>query len=72
VRLTLTRHPGHLELAVQDNGAGLPPLGARGQGLGLRIMAHRASIIGGTLAIEPASGGGTVVLCRLPLPSSPS
>jgi signal transduction histidine kinase len=70
VRLTLTRHPGHLELAVRDNGAGLPPSGARGQGLGLRIMAHRASIIGGTLAIEPAPGGGTVVLCRLPLPPS--
>jgi signal transduction histidine kinase len=72
VRLRLTRHPGLLELEIRDNGAGLPPAAGRGQGLGLRIMAHRASIIGGTLAVEPAAGGGTVVLCRLPLsPSSP-
>ena len=57
---------GAITLTVRDDGAGLPPAGARGEGLGLRIMAHRAQIIGATFAIESPAGGGTVMTCRLP------
>ena len=56
-----------VELTVRDFGAGLrEPLG---DGLGLRIMAHRAEIIGGhfTIAVQPE--GGTLVTCRLPTSS---
>ena len=35
-------------------------------GLGTRIMAYRADLIGGTLSIEQPATGGTVVICRLP------
>jgi len=58
-----------LSLLVRDNGSGLPPPAARGTGLGLRIMAHRAGMIGATFAIEPAPEGGTVARCSLPLPA---
>jgi hypothetical protein len=30
-------------------------------------MAHRAAIIGGSFAIEPAPTGGTIVTCSFPL-----
>ena len=56
-----------LSLVVQDDGTGLPPASLRGEGLGLRIMAHRAQMIGASFAIERAPGGGTIVQCKLPL-----
>jgi len=56
-----------LTLVVKDDGAGLPPVGQRGAGLGLRIMAHRAQMIGATFSIERLSTGGTIGECRLPL-----
>ena len=62
---------GRATLTVQDDGVGIPEptLGAGGTGqdgphqagLGLRTMQHRASRVGGTLAIRPAEGGGTLV-----------
>jgi signal transduction histidine kinase len=54
-----------LTLTVSDDGAGMP--GRRPHsGLGLRIMAHRAEILHGELAIEARPGGGTRVRCRIP------
>jgi signal transduction histidine kinase len=59
-------HGNRLTLAVRDDGIGR---GAAAQskkgGLGLRIMAHRARVIGGELTIADAEDGGTVVTCRL-------
>jgi signal transduction histidine kinase len=56
-----------LTLVVEDDGTGLPPPAQRGQGLGLRIMAHRAEMIGATFAIARGAAGGTLVQCSLPL-----
>jgi signal transduction histidine kinase len=56
-----------LHLKIQDDGSGLPPPGNRGEGLGLRIMAHRAGMIGATFIIERVPAGGTLVQCSLPL-----
>lgn len=53
-----------VELRVHDYGFGLRT--ERTDGLGLRIMAHRAEIIGGRFAIGPHMDGGTVVTCVLP------
>lgn len=36
--------------------------------MGLRIMRYRAGMIGGALAIQQASGGGTTVACAVHLP----
>jgi signal transduction histidine kinase len=54
-------------MSVEDDGAGLPENWRSGQGIGTRIMAHRAAIIGGTLSIEPNLTGGTLVKCHLPV-----
>lgn len=65
VELSLTGQPADLTLQVRDFGTGLPAPEQRGDGLGLRIMAHRARMIGGVFAVAAAEGGGTIVTCRL-------
>ncbi len=67
IKVSLHARQRCLTLQVEDNGCGLPPLSKRGEGLGLRIMAHRAGMIGAAFTIERASTGGTLVQCTLPL-----
>src|SRR5262249_38341513 len=55
-----------LRLVVDDDGSGLPPLGRRGPGMGLRIMAYRAAMMNGTLEVRSRPGGGSTVVCELP------
>jgi two-component system CheB/CheR fusion protein len=55
-----------LVLAIEDDGAEVPAGFDRGSGMGIRIMRHRAGLIGGTLAIGPRPGGGLRVECRFP------
>jgi two-component system CheB/CheR fusion protein len=62
VRLTLHGHRG--ELAIEDDGAGLPEDAGIHRGMGLQIMRHRATVIGGELDIHKRNGGGTRVVCR--------
>jgi nitrate/nitrite-specific signal transduction histidine kinase len=50
-------------LRVQDDGIGMPAHLPERQGLGLRIMSNRATIIGAHLTIEPARPSGTAVKC---------
>ena len=55
-----------LVLSVRDDGIGrnAAPLSTQG-GLGMRIMAHRARMIQGSLQVGDAEGGGTLVTCHL-------
>jgi len=64
--ITLCGGPEGTSLRVHDHGTGLPPPPARGDGLGLRIMAHRVQLMHGDFRVEPAPSGGTVVWCRVP------
>lgn len=57
-------------LRISDDGVGVPPPDARGAGLGLRIMEHRARMVGATFTIEAPPGGGTLIACSLPLIAS--
>ena len=66
IALALEREADELVLAVRDDGMGIPAPERRGQGLGLRIMAHRAAIIGASFAVKAQPQGGTSVECRLP------
>lgn len=56
-----------LRLTVSDDGRGRAKSNrATPGGLGMRIMAYRARIIGATLEVSDADGGGTVVACTIP------
>lgn len=68
IRIELARGENSLRLTVRDDGVGLPSDADRG-GMGLRIMRHRAELMGGTLAVGPADGAGTAIVCTVPVPS---
>lgn len=65
IQVSLHTANGGLTLVVQDDGCGLPPVSRRGAGLGLRIMAHRAQMIGAIFNIERSPTRGTMVQCSL-------
>jgi signal transduction histidine kinase len=67
--LSLVEEESMLVLTATDNGTGLPPLDSHQPGMGLRIMVHRAELIGGELSLRRAPGRGTQVRCRVPLSS---
>jgi signal transduction histidine kinase len=71
IEITLSEAGGVVKLMVEDDGVGLPENPLPGAGLGIRIMAHRASMIGGSFSVEPAPTGGTTVTCSLPKVSKP-
>jgi len=62
----LRSHGQELDLQVEDHGTGLEGLRA-GQGLGLVAMRERATLVGGTLALAPRPGGGTLVHLTVPV-----
>ena len=67
-RIAIALHCGpdrRLVLAVRDDGIGRQAAAPSPGGLGLRIMAYRASMIRATLSIDDAVGGGTIVACSL-------
>jgi signal transduction histidine kinase len=53
-----------LVLLVRDNGVGIKDLQRRS---GLANLAERAGLLGGTLRLGPADGGGTELAWRVPL-----
>ena len=59
-----------LEIAVVDDGIGLPS--EVRAGVGLTSMRERAAELGGTFTIERQPAGGTRLLARLPLPTRES
>jgi len=66
IRICLERTPGGVRLSVEDDGCGLPPPGVRRAGMGLRIMAHRATVLHGTFDVRALPAGGTLVTCEAP------
>jgi signal transduction histidine kinase len=65
--ISLSRRKERVELTIEDDGVGLPEDWQKNRGLGTRIMAHRAAMIGGTCSIEPNPTGGTFVKCSIPV-----
>jgi PAS domain S-box-containing protein len=67
VQVTVDANDG-LMLRVDDDGAGLPPAGARrAGGRGLGNMAARAEALGGKCALEPRSPAGTSLMWWVPV-----
>lgn len=72
VSVKLAREGNWVSLRVADNGQGfdpqaLQPVDLHGQGLGLRGMLERASILGGDFNLKTAPGQGTIITIRLPV-----
>lgn len=63
IRLEVSTEAGRTTLSITDDGVGMRQEAPAGNGLGLRIMSHRAASIGARLSIESPEAGGTVVHC---------
>jgi signal transduction histidine kinase len=61
VTIRLTGSESGWKLSVTDDGKGLPGNQPAGEGMGIRIMRHRAGLIGAGFSISPAPGRGTCV-----------
>jgi signal transduction histidine kinase len=66
INISLENSNGLATLTVTDDGIGLPENPRNGPGMGLRIMAYRANMIGATFNIERLPESGTRVTCKLP------
>ncbi|MDT5390032.1 MAG: two-component system, OmpR family, sensor histidine kinase PrrB [Mycobacterium sp.] len=83
VRLSVLSSAAGVEIAVDDNGSGVPEqertevferfhrgstASRSGSGLGLALVAQQAELHGGTAALEVSPMGGTRMMLRLPGP----
>lgn len=57
-----------LELIISDDGQG-PPERSTQDGMGLKLMAYRARLLGGVMQFERGSAGGAQVTVSIPLPA---
>jgi PAS domain S-box-containing protein len=64
--VTLSMNGSGARLRISDDGKGLIGGASPDTGLGLKIMAYRAKMIGANLEILPRAGGGTVVSVACP------
>lgn len=65
IDIDLGKKDGKLTLTVADNGVGFPDKLPQPPGLGLRLMAHGAALIGGKFTVQRNANRGTVVTCKL-------
>jgi two-component system sensor histidine kinase UhpB len=66
IDVVLARRERRGLLTIADDGEGIA-LAPEQQGMGLRIMRYRASMIDGTLDIFTAPGRGTRISCDFPI-----
>lgn len=62
--INLSQHDGVITLQIRDDGVGISK-NQSNKGMGLRVMQHRARMIGGTVEVEPNPERGTIVTCTL-------
>jgi signal transduction histidine kinase/DNA-binding NarL/FixJ family response regulator len=67
VRIGVIHEEGAVAVLVQDDGQGFAEGGAAPGSIGLRGMAERARLIGGTLDVDSVAGWGTRVRVRVPV-----
>ena len=66
VRVELEQSAEAIQLTVSDDGRGFSSANQH-SGMGLRIMAYRAGMIGGKLTVQSSEGRGTKVVCTAPV-----
>ncbi len=66
VTIELNVLDGQTLLAIEDDGKGFQR-NSTSDGMGLRNIEYRASVIGAALTIAQRKGGGTRIECRLPV-----
>jgi PAS domain S-box-containing protein len=58
---------GQGTLCIEDDGCGIGKIAAGDKGMGMHLMNYRARMVGGSLEVQRAGSGGTVVTCYFPV-----
>jgi nitrate/nitrite-specific signal transduction histidine kinase len=66
IDISLAETENDLTLEVSDDGVGLLEHSEH-EGLGLRLMAHGAALVGADFKVKRRGDGGTTVLCKVNL-----
>lgn len=61
--VSLSTRNDELEVCIEDDGSGIVE-DTGNHGMGIRLMQHRAAVLGGHLRIDSEAGSGTRVSCR--------
>ncbi len=65
IMISLAAERGCLRLTVENDGLDFPAGPNSENGMGLRIMKHRAEAINSSLEIRKRDDGGTIVTCKI-------
>jgi len=71
IDVVFTADSDYLMLRIRDNGKGFSGSRSKSNGMGLRIMNFRTSLIGGSLEIDSEKGVGTEIICKVPQKDTP-
>ncbi|HXK24617.1 MAG TPA: ATP-binding protein [Myxococcota bacterium] len=71
IEIEMHSRAGRTTLRVSDDGVGIPSPIPTQNGVGVRIMHHRATSIGAALSVGRGPDGGTVVTCTVRDPRAP-
>lgn len=63
--ISLSRENRIITLQIRDNGVGFPENRKKEKGMGLRVMQHRARMIGATLEVDGQENRGTTITCTV-------
>ncbi len=61
IKIRLISEDGWLTMTVENDGLDFAAEPSRGEGMGLKIMRHRAEVVNGSLDIRKGAEGGTIV-----------
>lgn len=65
--IRLAADAGQGTLCIEDDGCGIGKIAAGDKGMGMHLMNYRARMVGGSLEVQRAGGGGTIVTCNFPV-----
>lgn len=65
IDISLANENGKIIMSIKDDGTGIPEKPELTNGMGLKIMHYRASVINASLDIRRGNDGGTVVTCAI-------
>ena len=69
IKVSINVQPDTVRLEVWDDGVGLSLQATESDGLGLKVMRHRAEMIDAQLTISPGENGGTLLVCECRQPT---
>jgi PAS domain S-box-containing protein len=70
ISILLSAASGKLTLTVSDDGRGVKQPSFQRNGMGIRTMNYRAEALAGSLEFRDRPRGGTIVICKIPLPAA--